>query len=57
MKNVCQNDFLWCKKMKDRNGYFYHRKFKNRIDITPYIRWEQAWMLNALTRLTHLMLK
>lgn len=38
--------------MQDETGYFYYQKrraFTNRI---PYIRWSQAWMFYALSRLT-----
>jgi hypothetical protein len=38
--------------MQDREGFFYYqcgRIFKTKI---PYIRWAQAWMQQALTRLT-----
>lgn len=38
--------------MQDETGYFYyqkHRAFTNKI---PYIRWSQAWMFCALSRLT-----
>jgi hypothetical protein len=37
--------------MQDREGFFYYQKtgcYKNRI---PYIRWSQAWMFYALSRL------
>jgi len=44
---------LWAiRNMQDREGFFYyqrHRTFTTRI---PYIRWAQAWMQQALTRLT-----
>jgi hypothetical protein len=43
---------LWTiENMQDEEGYFYYRcgKFyKNKI---PYIRWGQAWMMNALSYL------
>ena len=33
-------------------GFFYYRLYENgRIDKTPYIRWGEAPMLNALSRL------
>lgn len=41
--------------MQDKKGFFYYRKyknhrlFKNYTDKTPYIRWNQAWMLRALS--------
>ena len=35
--------------MQDQSGYFYYRKYKNRIDRMPYIRWGQAWMLRAMS--------
>lgn len=44
---------LWAtRNMQHREGFFFyqlHRTFKNEI---PYIRWAQAWMQQALTRLT-----
>jgi hypothetical protein len=33
----------------EKNGYFFYRIYKDRIDKTPYLRWGQAWMLRAMT--------
>lgn len=35
--------------MQDEKGYFYYRKYQNRTVKIPYMRWGQAWMLNALS--------
>jgi len=37
------------KKMQDREGYFYFRKFKTYTIKTPFMRWSQAWMFSALS--------
>ncbi len=37
--------------MQDSSGYFYYRKYKNRTNTMPYIRWGQAWMLRAMSNL------
>ena len=37
--------------MRSNKGYFYYRKFKWYTIKTPYMRWSQAWMLLALSRL------
>lgn len=37
--------------MHDRQGYFYFAKYPNRLVKMPYLRWGQAWMLLALTKL------
>jgi len=34
--------------MQDKEGYFYYRIYKNRVDKMPYIRWGQAWMLRGM---------
>lgn len=38
--------------MQDESGYFYYRKQRAFINRIPYIRWSQAWMFYALSRLT-----
>ena len=35
--------------MQDKRGYFYYMILPKRIIKIPYIRWAQAWMLNALS--------
>lgn len=40
-------DTIW----NDRRGYFYYRILRTAIIRTSYIRWTQAWMLLALSRL------
>jgi len=37
--------------MQDKEGYFYFRKYRTHTHKMPYIRWCQAPMLNALTKL------
>lgn len=39
------------KNMRDANGFFYYQKRKNGLVKTPFIRWGQAWMSFALSRL------
>lgn len=40
--------------MQDKNdGRFYYRKLKNYDIKIPYMRWSQAWMFLALTRLQY----
>jgi hypothetical protein len=43
-------DFMFAN-MFDQQGYFYFRKFKNYTIKTPMMRWSQAWMFAALTKL------
>ncbi|MFC2056416.1 hypothetical protein ACFLTO_02465 [Chloroflexota bacterium] len=39
--------------MQDKEGWFYHRLNKNGSKVKfPYIRWGQAWMFNALTKIS-----
>jgi len=38
-------------KMRDGDGYFYYQVRKNRTITTPFMRWGQAWMAYALSRL------
>jgi len=37
--------------MQDKQGFFYYMIYPNRTIKIPYIRWAQAWMLNALSNL------
>lgn len=38
--------------MQDKEGWFYYRLRKNGSKVRiPYIRWGQAWMFNALTKI------
>ena len=39
------------KNMKDEKGFFYYQKRKFYTNRIPYMRWSQAWMLNALVNL------
>jgi len=39
--------------MQDKKGYFYYMIYPNRTIKIPYIRWAQAWMLNALSMYLH----
>lgn len=32
----------------DEAHYFYYQKHRHRVDKTPFMRWSQAWMCNAL---------
>ncbi len=36
--------------MRDRAGFFYYQKLKNRTNKISFIRWGQAWMTYALAR-------
>jgi hypothetical protein len=36
--------------MRDRTGFFYYQKLKNRTVKIPFIRWAQAWTAYALAR-------
>lgn len=48
--NVSKKVALWAiRNMQDRDGFFYYRMHRWRVDKTPYIRWGQAWMLKALS--------
>jgi hypothetical protein len=38
--------------MRDKRGYFYYQKHRFLTNKIPYMRWAQAWMLLALTRLS-----
>ncbi len=37
--------------MRDAEGFFYYQKRKNGVVKTPFIRWGQAWMSYAISRL------
>ena len=50
--NISRKVALWTiKSMRDEKGFFYYRMYRWGVDKTPYIRWGQAWMLLALSRL------
>jgi len=50
--NMIRKVALWTiKNMQDEKGFFYYRMYRWGIDKTPHIRWGQAWMLLALSRL------
>jgi rhamnogalacturonyl hydrolase YesR len=36
--------------MRDPAGYFYYRRYRWLTIRIPYMRWAQAWMMNALAR-------
>ncbi len=42
--------------MRGHDGAFYYQKHRLRLNRTPYMRWGQAWMFRALSRL-HLSLR
>ncbi len=37
--------------LRDANGFFYYQRRRFYTVHTPYMRWTQGWMLNALARL------
>lgn len=37
--------------MQNDDGYFYYQKYPMMINKIPYLRWCQAWMINALSYL------
>jgi hypothetical protein len=37
--------------LRDRRGFFYYQKRRFYTVRKPYMRWTQAWMLYALSRL------
>jgi hypothetical protein len=37
--------------LRDREGFFYYQRRRFYTVTTPYMRWSQAWMLYALSRL------
>jgi hypothetical protein len=37
--------------MRDPRGFFYYQKHRTWTNRTPYMRWGQAWMFRALSRL------
>jgi rhamnogalacturonyl hydrolase YesR len=46
------NVFRWTiANMQDKDGHFYYRKTEGKTNKIPYIRWGQAWMMRALTKL------
>jgi hypothetical protein len=46
--SVCE----WaCRNMRSPRGYFYYQKTEKYMNRIPYMRWSQAWMLEALSRL------
>lgn len=43
---------LWAtRNLRDSRGFFYYQRRRFYIVRTPYMRWSQAWMLYALSRL------
>ncbi len=50
--NTTRKVALWTtRNMQDEKGFFYYRVYRWGADKTPYIRWGQAWMMLALSRL------
>ena len=50
--DYAQRAFQWTRNnMQDKDGHFYYLRTRFRLDKTPYIRWGQAWMLRALSKL------
>jgi len=39
--------------MQDKKGYFYYQKTRWYTNKIPYMRWSQAWMFYALSKLSH----
>ena len=39
--------------MQDKEGYFYYQKTRWYTNKIPYMRWSQAWMFYALSKLSH----
>ncbi len=39
--------------MQDNEGYFYYQKTRWYTNKIPYMRWSQAWMFYALSKLSH----
>jgi hypothetical protein len=37
--------------MQDEKGYFYFRRFKNRLNKSSFMRWSNAWMFAGLAGL------
>ena len=51
-KRLAEDVFVWTvKHMQDGNGYFYFQKHKWMTNKTPYMRWSNAFMFNALSYL------
>lgn len=43
---------LWMlENMQDKQGYFYYRKYRNYTEKMSFMRWSNAWMFAALSRL------
>ena len=51
-KTLAQKVATWTiNNLRDRRGFFYYQKRRFYTVKTPYMRWSQAWMLYALSRL------
>ncbi len=37
--------------LRDPHGYFYYQRWRFHMNRIPYMRWSQAWMMYALSRL------
>jgi len=56
--DLAQNVALWMiDNMQAPEGFFYFRKFKNRIIKTSFMRWSNAWMLLGLSELLAMLSK
>jgi uncharacterized protein YyaL (SSP411 family) len=50
--SMARSVFEWAmRNMWDDRGYFYYRVYRLGTDRTSYMRWSQAWMLLALSKL------
>ena len=50
--NLAQNVASWTiRNLRDKQGFFYYQKRRFYTVRKPYMRWTQAWMLYALSRL------
>jgi len=51
-RTIAHQVFRWAlAHMWDLSGFFYHRKLKLCTIRTPYMRWSEAWMCLAISRL------
>jgi rhamnogalacturonyl hydrolase YesR len=51
-EKYARSAFMWTREnMQDKDGHFFYLKTARTTDKMPYIRWGQAWMLEALAAL------
>jgi len=49
-KDLCNKVMIWTlDNMQDEEGYFYYQKKKYFTSKIPYMRWSQAFMMNAMS--------